>query len=90
MSVSFFRLGRGAEQTVIPVADDAGLPVDHPLSVLQTDFLLAMIDQHLADIPEEVRTWEERYLARLGASMRTNLRLARQAAQIAKGRGEAA
>jgi hypothetical protein len=49
-----------------------------------------MIDQHLADIPEEARTWEERYLARLGASMRTNLRVARQAARTAKARGEAA
>ena len=86
MSASFFRLGK----TVVPVADDAGLCVEHPLSVLQTDFLLAMIDRQLADIPEEARTWEERYLARLGDSMRTNLRVARQAARTATARGEAA
>lgn len=86
MSASFFRLGK----TVVPVADDAGLCVEHPLSVLQTDFLLAMIDRQLADIPEKARTWEERYLARLGDSMRTNLHLARHGAQMRRRLGEAA
>jgi hypothetical protein len=68
----------------IQVPLDAANGVDHHLSVLETLFLLRLLDAELSPVPEADRTFEQRYAARLRESMQINLDIARRTAREGK------
>jgi len=62
----------------IQVPEDYHDGVEHHLSVLQTLFLLRLLDAELAGVAEADRTFEQKYVGRLRDSMQVNLDIARR------------